>query len=82
MTWRGVTVALIGLLVVFGAGYAVVSPANFSGWDEWLVLDLTSRGIVSLPYENRPLSLAFNLPGSLLTRRAFDQVAPPSVDLA
>jgi len=67
MTWRGATVALIGLLVVFGAGYAAVSPANFSGWDEWLVLDLTSRGIVSLPYENRPLSLAFNLPGSLLT---------------
>jgi hypothetical protein len=59
--------ALAGLLAVFAAGYAVVSPANFSGWDEWLVIDLTSRGTIALPYENRPLSLLFNLPGSLLT---------------
>lgn len=60
-------VALFGLLAVFAAGYAVVSPANFSGWDEWLVIDLTSRGTITLPYENRPFSLLFNLPGSLLT---------------
>jgi hypothetical protein len=67
MSGRRTLFAVLGLLVVFGAGYAVVSPANFSGWDEWLVLDLTSRGIVSLPYQNRPLSYVFHLPGSLLT---------------
>jgi hypothetical protein len=60
-------VALLGLLAVFAVGYAVVSPANFSGWDEWLVIDLTSRGEVALPFENRPFSLLFNLPGSVLT---------------
>jgi hypothetical protein len=64
---RSTALALAGLLGVFAAGYAVVSPTNFSGWDEWLVIDLTSRGTIALPYENRPLSLLFNLPGSLLT---------------
>jgi hypothetical protein len=32
-----------------------------------LVIDLTHRGILSLPYQNRPFSLAFTLPGSFLS---------------
>jgi hypothetical protein len=64
---KTVLIALLGLLAIFAAGYAAVSPANFSGWDEWLVIDLTSRGTIALPFENRPFSLLFNLPGSLLT---------------
>jgi hypothetical protein len=36
--------------------------ANFYGFDEWLILSLVSRGIVSFPYANRPLMLAWNLP--------------------
>ena len=62
-----VVLPLLGVAAVLAAGYAVVRPTNFSGWDEWLVIDLTSRGVVGLPFENRPLSLLFNLPGSLLT---------------
>jgi hypothetical protein len=54
------------VLAVLFAVHAFVSPTNFSGWDEWLVIDLTSRGTLALPYENRPLSLVFNWPGSLL----------------
>lgn len=64
---KAVLVALAGTLALFASGYASVSPANFSGWDEWLVIDLTSRGTIALPFENRPFSLLFNLPGSLLT---------------
>jgi hypothetical protein len=30
------------------------------------VIDLTARGTLALPYENRPLSLLFNWPGALL----------------
>jgi hypothetical protein len=59
-------VALLAVALVLGAGYREVRATNFSGWDEWLVVDLTSRGIVNLPYENRPFSLLFNLVGSLL----------------
>jgi hypothetical protein len=64
---KTVLVALVGLLAVFVAGYAVVSPTNFSGWDEWLVIDLTSRATITMPFGNRPFNLLFNLPGSLLT---------------
>lgn len=64
---RPALVALVGLLAVLASGYAAVRPTNFSGWDEWLVIDLTSRGTIALPFENRPLSLLFNLPGSLLS---------------
>jgi hypothetical protein len=55
-----------GILAVFWLGYLTVRATNTSGWDEWLVVDLTWRGIVGLPYENRPFSLLFNLPGALL----------------
>jgi len=58
---------LAGLVAVFACHFWVVRPTNFGGWDEWLVIDLTSRGIVGLPFEGRPFSLAFNLVGSLLT---------------
>jgi hypothetical protein len=58
---------LAGLAALFGCHFARTRPTNFGGWDEWLVIDLTSRGIVALPFEGRPFSLAFNLAGSLLT---------------
>ncbi|HEY6548162.1 MAG TPA: hypothetical protein VI589_09660, partial [Vicinamibacteria bacterium] len=59
--WTG-----LGLLAVFLAPWVQVPATNFSGWDEWLVVNLTSRGVLNLPYENRPFSLLFNLPGALL----------------
>ena len=49
------------VVLVFAAQYAWVSPANFEGYDEWLVLSLASQGIVQHPPANRPLSLLFNL---------------------
>ena len=43
-----------------------VPPTNFGGLDEWLDLELTGRGIVSVPYAYRPLGLIWPVPASLL----------------
>jgi hypothetical protein len=40
---------------VVAAQQAWVSAANFQGHDEWLGIELASRGIVGVPYANRPL---------------------------
>jgi hypothetical protein len=56
-------VTLGALLVVFAGGFSAVRSTNFGGFDEWLVVALTSQGIVSLPYANRPLALVCALPG-------------------
>jgi hypothetical protein len=34
------------------------------GWDEWLIISLTSQGIVSFPYQNRPFLLSFHMPAA------------------
>jgi hypothetical protein len=60
-------VASGAILAVFWSQFAWVRATNFGGWDEWLVIELTSRGIVGLPYQNRPFSLAFTLLGSLVS---------------
>jgi hypothetical protein len=54
----------IGLVVL--AQLAVVAPTNFGGYDEWLIVQLTSAGRVSIPYAERPLELVWNLPAPLL----------------
>jgi hypothetical protein len=63
---RPAGIAVAGILAIFWVQYLVVRPTNFGGWDEWLVIDLTWRGIVGLPYQNRPFSLVFTQPGALL----------------
>lgn len=62
---------LLTLAGVFGVEFAQVGVTNFGGADEWLYLDLTSRGVLGIPYANRPLVLlwhalpAWLLPGDL-----------------
>jgi hypothetical protein len=63
---RPAGIAVAGILAIFWVQYLVVRPTNFGGWDEWLVIDLTWRGIVAVPYQNRPFSYVFHLPGALL----------------
>ncbi len=63
---RPAGIAVVGILAIFWVQYLVVRPTNFGGWDEWLVIDLTWRGIVGLPFQNRPFSLVFSQPGALL----------------
>lgn len=53
------------IVVLTWSQFAWVSATNFLGHDEWLILSLTSRGIVSFPYANRPLAMLWNLPASL-----------------
>ena len=57
---------LLAFLAVFGAHYAFVRPTNFGGMDEWLLIDLASRGITGIPYANRPLVLMWSMPAPVL----------------
>jgi hypothetical protein len=54
------------LLAAFAAQYALVRPTNFGGFDEWLFLWLSERGILGSPYSNRPLNFLWTVPGALL----------------
>jgi len=69
---RGASLVIaLAIGAVAFAQQAWVSPANFGGADEWLYLDLSSRGILGIPYANRPLVLLWHaaparlLPGDL-----------------
>jgi hypothetical protein len=59
--------ALATVGAVIGVGFGVVRPTNFGGYDEWLMFSLASRGILSLPFQNRPLGLLWGLPAVWLT---------------
>jgi hypothetical protein len=42
---------------VFWTQWSWVRPTNFGGSDEWLLIDLSSNGVLEFPYANRPLVL-------------------------
>ena len=56
----------IALLAVVAAQMRLVSPYNFGGYDEWLIVHLTATGRYSIPYANRPLELFWDMPAPLL----------------
>ncbi len=56
LRWRPL-LGLVAVAAVFWIGYAAVRPTNFGGADEWLLIDLSSRGNLDFPYANRPLVL-------------------------
>jgi len=53
---------ILALQAAWWAAYFGVKARNFGGIDEWPVIDLASKGIVSFPYANRMLSLLWVLP--------------------
>ncbi len=53
-----VVLAICGVAVV---QHVLVSPTNFGGADEWLLIDLSSRGVLGIPYAHRPLVLVFQV---------------------
>jgi hypothetical protein len=57
--WIALTIGAVALVQ-----QAWVSPTNFGGADEWLLLDLTSRGVLGIPYANRPLVLLWQSPAA------------------
>jgi hypothetical protein len=69
---RTALLALGALAALCAAQYARVSWENFGGADEWLILELNSRGIVSMPHSNRPLNLIWSLPAVLVTPHRFE----------
>ena len=56
----------LALLAVVAAHMRLVSPFNFGGYDEWLIVHLTATGRYSIPYANRPLELFWDMPAPLL----------------
>lgn len=63
---------LLALQAVFWAAYLGVKSTNFGGVDEWPVIDLASKGIVSFPYANRMLSLLWVLPAHWIAPASLD----------
>jgi hypothetical protein len=63
---------LAALAACCAALYRPVGWANFGGVDEWLLLELNGRGIVSMPHSNRPLNLLWALPAAWLTPWRFE----------
>ena len=57
--WIALTIGAVALVQ-----QAWVSPTNFGGADEWLLLDLSSRGVLGVPYANRPLVLLWQAPAA------------------
>jgi hypothetical protein len=51
---------------VVAAQTAIVSPTNFGGYDEWLIVHLTATGRYSIPYASRPFELFWDMPAPLL----------------
>jgi len=64
--------AFLALSLLGVAQFAWWRPTNFAGIDEWLILSLNSRGVVSFPHANRPLHLLWGLPGFALTPYRFE----------
>ena len=77
---RPATVACVAALAIAAVALwqqSLISASNFGGADEWLYLDLTSRGVLGIPYAHRPLVLFWHAlparlwPGSLAAFWAF-----------
>ena len=62
-----VTAGVFALLAA--CHFAWIRPTNFLGFDEWMIVWLTSRGIVSQPHAGRPIPLVWNLPALLAPHR-------------
>ena len=65
-SWRSTGRMLLAVYLTFWAQFAWVRTTNFDGFDEWLLLSLASRGIVSAPHANRPLQFIWHLPAAAI----------------
>ena len=64
-SWR----PLLALALVAASQWPWVPPRIFGGIDEWMMLEVSSRGILAVPYAHRPLGLLWALPSALLVGR-------------
>lgn len=58
--------ALVGIGALLAIQISLVRATNFSGYDEWFLIDQVGKGVVSIPYTNRPLHYLWALPARLL----------------
>lgn len=72
---REIVLALIGLASILTTQTAWIPRTNFTGFDEWLIVDLVSRGIIDVPHGNRPVHLLWLLPAALVPFRLTPYVA-------
>jgi hypothetical protein len=63
--YREIALATIGLAAILVTQLAWVGRTNFAGFDEWLIIDLVSRGIIDVPHGNRPVQMLWHLPAAL-----------------
>lgn len=68
--------ALLGLLALHLTQLVWVAVTNFGGYDEWMVLELNSRNVVSVPYCHRPLNWIWSWPAARLATRGFFPFTP------
>lgn len=61
---REIALALISLAAIVTTQAAWIPATNFTGFDEWLIVDLVSRGIIDVPHGNRPVHLLWLLPAA------------------
>jgi hypothetical protein len=62
----GLAWCLAGIVALGAASFAWLRPTNFRGYDEWVIVSLLSRGILSVPHANRPLNLIWHVPAWLI----------------
>jgi hypothetical protein len=67
----GTALFLAVLAGLLGVQVAWIPATNFGGFDEWVMLDLSSRGIMDVAYANRPFGLLWLLPGPLIAPHSF-----------
>jgi len=66
MPRRSLVAGVVAIVALAAATFATVRATNFAGSDEWIVLSLLSRGILSFPWANRPLNLIWAAPAWLV----------------
>ena len=61
-----IALCLTGILAVLLTQLRLMASTNFTGFDEWLIVQLVSKGIIDVPHGNRPVHLLWLLPASLV----------------
>jgi hypothetical protein len=62
---RQIVLSAIALAAILLTQISWMARTNFSGFDEWLMIHLVSKGIGDIPYANRPFELLWLLPVNL-----------------
>ncbi len=62
---RQIAAAMISVAAMLLTQLCWMARTNFTGFDEWLIIQLVSGGIIDVPHGNRPVHLLWLLPAAL-----------------